>query len=188
MLPLFSVAPFAQVHLESRISFTSNKAGCWFLIFLSNSVKLASKEPISAVCQKKKLPGVAFSCVVIADNLQQHCVEDGWHGWVTWRGLLSRNGNCNLVFIACPVLLAGAATSIIFVATKVLLRQNTSFAATKICLSRKTVCRDKKKRIGRDKTYKTRLLSGQKYACPDKHASFFSFCFCDKIILVTSPR
>ena len=144
MLPLFSVAPFAQVHLESRISFTSNKAGCWFLIFLSNSVKLASKEPISAVCQKKKLPGVAFSCVVIADNLQQHCVENGWHGWVTWRGLLSRNGNCNLVFIACPVLLAGAATSIIFVATKVLSRQNTSFAATKICLSQKTVCRDKK--------------------------------------------
>ena len=40
--------------------------------------------------------------------------------------------------------LAGAATSIIFVATKTCLsRQNTSFVATKVCLSRQNFCRHK---------------------------------------------
>ena len=42
------------------------------------------------------------------------------------------------------VWLAGAATSIIFVMTKVLVEQNTSFVVTKVCLPRQNLSRDKR--------------------------------------------
>ena len=65
----------------------------------------------------------------------------------------------------CKLSLAGAATSIIFVA------RNTSFVATKVCLT--NICLDKHNfvlllRQTRVCTNKTRLLSRQKYACLDK--------------------
>ena len=67
--------------------------------------------------------------------------------------------------------LAGAATSIIFVAIKrfvatnmCLSRQNTSFITTKVCLSRQNFCRDKIMFVAT-----ITCLSRQKYTCRDKH-------------------
>ena len=83
-------------------------------------------------------------------------VGGGWGGWMILSGLMHG-------YIDTKLSLAGAATSIIFVVTKVLSRQirvsrqtNTYFVATKICLSQQNyVCRDKDVNI---------ILSRQKYA------------------------
>ena len=80
--------------------------------------------------------------------------------------------------------LAGAATSIIFVATNMCLpRQSSSFAAIKVCLSRQNyVCRDK--RLLRSK----RVFFSLQNLCLDKHtfvATKGVFCR-DKHVLVES--
>ena len=95
-------------------------------------------------------------------------VEQGAQGKVLATGTLS----CQISTGSVPSLpsLAGAVTSIIFVATKLLSRQTRVCC---LCLSRQTrVCRDKTLLsqqkyacVGRDKT---RLLSRRKCVCHDK--------------------
>ena len=98
--------------------------------------------------------------------------------------------------LCLQVSLAGAATSIISVATKVLSRdkhvfvatniclsrQYTSFAATKICLSRQTLfCRDNYVCVA------TKVLSRQAYFCRDKRRVCRDKTFAaTKIILVAA--
>ena len=91
---------------------------------------------------------------------------------------MSRNGNCNLVFIACPVSLAGVATSIIFVATKDVFCRDKNMLVAKTRLSRQTF-------FGRDKTYFCRDKHTKHVFCRDKsmlvetnmHPFFFFFFF-----------
>ena len=79
--------------------------------------------------------------------------------------------------VGCNVSLAGAATSIIFVATKVL----STFVATNTCLSQqKYACRDKIMFVQTNI-----LLSRQAYFCGDKHV-FVAKNICRDITFVTT--
>ena len=72
------------------------------------------------------------------------------------------------------ITLAGAATSIILVATNTLSRQNMSFVATKVCLSQQNFCHDKylsrQTQLCRDKSFvPTSILLSQQNFCRDKN-------------------
>ena len=85
----------------------------------------------------------------------------------------SRGVTVRIALVSPSLSLAGEATSIIFVATNVLSRQNTSFVATKVCLSLQNyVCRDKRVFTFVASHWRSHFantcLSRQKYACHDK--------------------
>ena len=75
-------------------------------------------------------------------HLPNHVSDTTWRSKVSVAADFTR---CVFVTATLSVFLslAGAAISIIFVATKVLSLQNTSFVATKVCLPPQNVCRDK---------------------------------------------
>ena len=92
------------------------------------------------------------------------CDQSMQHSFQSVQGTVLQKNNKKMLYIACLVSLAGAATSIIFVATKV-------------CLPRQNFCCDKI--VCRDKTFDatncdkimfvaTKRLTRQEYFCRDK--------------------
>ena len=123
----------------------------------------------------------------------RHCHKHNFYrdkSFVMTKHVFCRDKRCSQYQQDKILSLAGAATSIIFIVTKVLLWQNMSFVATKVCLQQQKFCHDKQ--FCHDKVFlsfvatnnfvTTKIfLSWQTCVCHDK--TFVA----TKIILVAAP-
>ena len=107
---------------------------------------------------------------VTANN--EHFYSCSVREWICFLIRAARFGSASLTkfeIIWSILSLAGAATSIIFVATNMCSRQCSSFVAIKVCLPRQNyVCRDKCFVAIKTCFFATKPLSRQAYFCGDK--------------------